>query len=547
MKRPQIVNASRPINQGEIDRCRSIGITPLDFRVGADALAITVSSENDFITELSFAELRQIFGGADKWADLRSDWPNEPIQLVIPGQDSGSFDFFVETVFDDDPTALLASDPIMSENDNQLARSIHRNPFSIGFFGYAYYLANADDLKILALDGVEPSASSVEDGSYALSRPLYIYSDAQLMREQPQAADFISYYLARVNEEIVDVGYFQASTEALAKARDEWMRATASADLKPIDPDQVSGALIAAGSSTVFPLTERIGELFVEDGYLPRFQVKRGLRGENTIAPHSAGVAVEYNDQPTLIEFFTNTNWIPAIGEFGVIPLINATLMTSTIAMLVALPLGLGAAVYLSEYASPRVRSSLKPVLEILAGIPTVVYGYFALTFMTPLLRGIFGVEVVNIYNTGSAGIVVGILIIPLISSMSEDALHAVPNALREASYGLGATKLETVIKVVIPAALSGILAAFIVAVSRAIGETMIVAIAAGAGPNFSFNPFDSAETMTGHIARISGGDLSYDSIDYNSIFAIGLTLFLMTFILNALSRVIISRFREAY
>ena len=546
-KRPQIVNASRPINQGEIDRCRSIGITPVVFRVGTDALAITVSSKNDFITELSLAELRQIFGGADHWSDLRSDWPHEPIQLVIPGQDSGTFDFFVKAVFDDDPTAMLSTEPIMSENDNQLVGSIHRNPFSIGFFGYAYYLANTDDLKILGLEGVEPSAPSVEDGRYALSRPLYIYSDAALMREQPQVADFISYYLARVNDVIVDVGYFQASTEALAMARNEWIRATGAAALTSIDPADVSGALIAAGGSTVFPLTERIGELFVEDGYLPRFQVKRGVNGENTIAPHSAGVAVEYNDRPTLIEFFTNTNWIPAIGEFGVIPLINATLMTSTIAMLVALPLGIGAAVYLSEYASPRVRSSLKPVLEILAGIPTVVYGYFALTFMTPLLRGIFGVEVVNIYNTGSAGIVVGILIIPLISSMSEDALHAVPNALREASYGLGATKLETVIKVVIPAALSGILAAFIVAVSRAIGETMIVAIAAGAGPNFSFNPFDSAETMTGHIARISSGDLSYDSIDYNSIFAIGLTLFLMTFILNVLSRVIISRFREAY
>ena len=272
-----------------------------------------------------------------------------------------------------------------------------------------------------------------------------------------------------------------------------------------------------------------------------------GIRGQYTIAPHRAGVSVEYNDQPTIVEFFTHTSWIPAIGEFGVIPLINATLMTSAIAMLVALPLGIGAAIYLSEYASSRVRNTLKPLLEILAGIPTVVYGYFALTFMTPLLRAIFGVEIVNIYNTGSAGIVVGILIIPLVSSMSEDALHAVPNALREASYGLGATKLETVIKVVVPAALSGILAAFIVAVSRAIGETMIVAIAAGAGPNFSFSPFDSAETMTGHIARISGGDLSYDSLDYNSIFAIGLTLFVMTFILNVLSRVIISRFREAY
>jgi phosphate transport system permease protein len=479
MKRPQIVNASRPVRQSEIDRCRSIGITPIPFRVGTDALAITASSDNDFITELTFAELKQVFGEAEKWSDVRADWP--------------------------------------------------------------------DDLKILALDGVAPSGDTVEDGSYALSRPLFIYSDADIMREQPQATDFISYYLEHVNDVIVDVGYFQASSEALAKARNEWIRATGAAEIPATKPTEVSGALITAGSSTVFPLTERIGEMFVADGYLPRFEVKRGVRGENTVAPHSAGVAVEYNDRPTLLEFFTNTNWIPAIGEFGVIPLINATLMTSTIAMLVALPLGIGAAVYLSEYASPRVRSTLKPALEILAGIPTVVYGYFALTFMTPLLRGIFGVEVVNIYNTGSAGIVVGILIIPLISSMSEDALHAVPQDLREASYGLGATKLETVIKVVIPAALSGILAAFIVAVSRAIGETMIVAIAAGAGPNFSFNPFDSAETMTGHIARISGGDLSYDSIDYNSIFAIGLTLFLMTFILNALSRVIISRFRETY
>jgi len=547
VKRPQIVNASRPIRQSEIDRCRSVGINPISFRVGTDALAITVSAENDFISELSFAELRQIFGEAELWSDVRADWPQEAIQLVIPGEDSGTFDFFVEAVFANDPAAMLAKDPIMSENDNQLAGSIHRNPYAIGFFGYAYYLANKEDLKIVTLDGVAPSAATVEDGSYALSRPLFIYSDADIMREQPQVRDFISYYLEQADGLIVDVGYFPASTEAQAMALGEWLRATGAAALPSVNPAEVSGPLIAAGSSTVFPLTVRIAESFVGEGYLPRFKVRRGARGENTIAPHRAGVAVEYNDRPTLLEFFTNTNWIPAIGEFGVIPLINATLMTSTIAMLVALPLGIGAAIYLSEYASPRVRSSLKPVLEILAGIPTVVYGYFALTFMTPLLRGLFGVEVVNIYNTASAGIVVGILIIPLVSSMSEDALHAVPQALREASYGLGATKLETVIKVVVPAALSGILAAFIVAVSRAIGETMIVAIAAGAGPNFSFNPFDSAETMTGHIARISGGDLSYDSIDYNSIFAIGLTLFLMTLILNALSRVIISRFREAY
>ena len=453
----------------------------------------------------------------------------------------------MDEVFNHDAAPLLARQPIMSENDAQLVGSVKRNPYAIGFFSYAWYLANADDLRVLALDGASPSAASVEDGSYALSRPLFLYSDAETMRAQPQVSDFISYSLAHVNSVIGDVGYFPASVAELAAARNQWIRATGATQAPAIDPAAVSGKLNIAGSSSVYPLMQRIAQQFTDGGYLPQIEVRRGLRGENTISPHRAGLAVEYSDQPTIIEFFTNTSWIPAIGEFGVIPLINATLMTSTIAMLVALPLGMGAAIYLSEYASPRVRSTLKPVLEILAGIPTVVYGYFALTFMTPLLRAVFGVEVVNIYNTLSAGIVVGILIIPLVSSMSEDALHAVPQALREASYGLGATKLETVTRVVMPAALSGILAAFIVAVSRAIGETMIVAIAAGAGPNFSFNPFDSAETMTGHIARISGGDLSYDSIDYNSIFAIGLTLFVMTFVLNALSRVIISRFREAY
>jgi phosphate transport system permease protein len=248
----------------------------------------------------------------------------------------------------------------------------------------------------------------------------------------------------------------------------------------------------------------------------------------------------------TFGKFFGTTKWVPPIGEFGIWPLITATMMTSAIAMLVALPLGLATAIYLSEYASPRARTTLKPILEVLAGIPTVVYGYFALTFMTPLLRSIFGNDV-QIFNTASAGIVVGILIIPLVSSFSEDALHAVPRSLREAAYGLGATKLETAVKVVVPAALSGIAAAFVVAISRAIGETMVVAIAAGAGPAFTANPFESAETMTGHIVRISGGDLSYDSIDYNSIFAIGLLLFLMTLGLNIISQRIVARYREVY
>jgi phosphate transport system permease protein len=248
-----------------------------------------------------------------------------------------------------------------------------------------------------------------------------------------------------------------------------------------------------------------------------------------------------------LREFFGTTRWQPQLLQFGIWPLVTATLLTSTIAMVVALPLGLATAIYLSEYASARARDTLKPILEVLAGIPTVVYGYFALTFMTPLLRSIFGADTVQIFNTASAGIVVGILIIPLVSSMSEDALHAVPNSLRQAAMALGATKLETALRVIVPAAFSGIAAAFVVAISRAVGETMVVAIAAGAGPNFTLNPFEAAETMTGHIVRISGGDLSYDSIDYNSIFAIGLLLFFMTLFLNIVSQRVVARFREVY
>jgi phosphate transport system permease protein len=252
------------------------------------------------------------------------------------------------------------------------------------------------------------------------------------------------------------------------------------------------------------------------------------------------------NPDVTLVKFLTTTRWQPGIGQYGIWALVSSTLTTSAIAILISLPLGLAAAIYLSEYASPKARGILKPVLEILAGIPTVVYGYFALLFVTPILQNIFGNNI-QVYNMLSAGLVMGIMILPLISSMSEDALSAVPRSLREAAYAMGATKLESSLQVVLPAALSGIGAALILGISRAVGETMIVAVAAGAGPNFSFNPLDAAETMTGHIARISGGDLSYNTIDYTSLFAIALMLFLVTLVLNLISQYIVNRFRERY
>ena len=252
------------------------------------------------------------------------------------------------------------------------------------------------------------------------------------------------------------------------------------------------------------------------------------------------------NPDVTLGKFLGTTKWQPGIGQYGIWALVSATLVTSFVAIFISLPLGLAAAIYLSEYASFKSRSILKPILEVLAGIPTVVYGYFALLFVTPILKAIFG-DQLQVYNMLSAGIVMGIMILPLISSMSEDALSAVPRSLREAAYAMGATKVETSLQVVVPAALSGIGAALIVGISRAVGETMIVAVASGSGPNFSFNPLDAAETMTGHIARISGGDLSYNSIDYTSLFAIAMMLFLLTLVLNLISQWVVSRFRERY
>lgn len=246
-------------------------------------------------------------------------------------------------------------------------------------------------------------------------------------------------------------------------------------------------------------------------------------------------------------KFFTGTQWQPQGALFGVLPLVSATLITSIIAMLVAVPLGLAAAIYLSEYASPKVRATLKPVLEILAGVPTVVYGFFALQTVSPALRDMLGKDIVQFQNMLSAGLIMGFMILPTISSISEDALSAVPRSLREASYGLSANRLETTLKVVVPAAFSGIVAAAILGVSRAVGETMIVALAAGSGPNFDFNPLHAAETMTGHIVRISAGELSFNSLDYNSLFAIGLLLFFITLTLNLISRAITNRYREVY
>jgi phosphate transport system permease protein len=249
----------------------------------------------------------------------------------------------------------------------------------------------------------------------------------------------------------------------------------------------------------------------------------------------------------SIVEFLTGTEWTPLFANrrFGVLPLVAGTVLVSTIAMAVALPMGLLSAIYLSEYAPAQLRRVVKPILEILAGVPTVVYGYFALMFVTPLLQqfipGLAG------FNALSPGIVMGIMILPLVSSLSEDAMRAVPGGLREGAYALGATRMQTSLTVVVPAAFSGITAACILAVSRAIGETMIVAIAAGQQPRLTANPLVPIETMTAYIVQVSLGDTPQGTIEYRTIFAVGMLLFLMTFTLNLASTWLRDRFREEY
>ena len=257
--------------------------------------------------------------------------------------------------------------------------------------------------------------------------------------------------------------------------------------------------------------------------------------------------AASFFRQVPLTEFLFGTRWTPLLEprSFGVLPLIAGTTMIVVGAAVVALPLGLGSAMYMSEYASPRTRNLLKPILAVLAGIPTVVYGYFALTFITPVLKSVL--PQTQVFNAASASIVVGIMVLPMIASLCDDALRAVPDSLREAGYALGATRMEVSTRVVLPGALSGVLASFILAASRAIGETMAVTLAAGATPNLSMNPLESIQTMTAYIVQVSLGDTPAGTIEYQTIFAVGALLFLITLVMNLLGQRVLHHFQENY
>ena len=257
--------------------------------------------------------------------------------------------------------------------------------------------------------------------------------------------------------------------------------------------------------------------------------------------------SINFFAEVSVIDFLTESEWTPQFSEkhFGIGPLLAGTFLVTVIAAVVAIPIGLASAIFIAEYAPAWARKILKPGLELLAGIPTVVYGYFALTFVTPLLRA--AIPGLDIYNALSAGIVVGIMIIPMVASLSEDAIRSVPRSLSEGAYALGATRIEVVLRVMVPGAVSGIVASFILAISRAIGETMIVTLAAGATPKMTLNPLESIQTMTAYIVQVSLGDTPQGTVVYYSIFAVGLVLFLITLLMNFLANAVIRRFRERY
>ncbi|PLR86155.1 phosphate ABC transporter permease subunit PstC [Bacillus canaveralius] len=256
----------------------------------------------------------------------------------------------------------------------------------------------------------------------------------------------------------------------------------------------------------------------------------------------------EFFSRVSIAEFFTSTKWYPfseTSGSYGILPLVAGTLKVTAIASLVAVPIGIASAIYLSEYASDKTRRIIKPILEVLAGIPTIVYGFFALTFVTPLLRSF--IPGLDFFNALSAGIVVGIMITPMVTSLSEDAMSSVPRTMREGAFALGSTKFEVAIKVVLPAAVSGIVASVVLALSRAIGETMIVTLAAGSTPSLEWDVTSSIQTMTAYIAQVSSGDAGFGTTIYYSIYAVGMTLFVFTLAMNLLAQFISRRFREEY
>ncbi len=469
--------------------------------------------------------------------------------------DSGTYDYFTQAIVGKEGASR--GDFTSSEDDNVLVQGIANDELAIGFMPYAYYIENQAALKLVPVDDgkadngagpIQPSVETVKTGTYQpLSRPVFIYASVKAL-ERPEVAQFVDYYLTQGGALAEEVGYVPLGDRGYQLVRGALHRPHARLGLRA---RRIAGgpdhrAAPPARDQVEFAPCRRVrGERIIESVLLLCALLSVGTTAGIIVV--LAAETFAFLREVPLLEFLTGTEWTPLFAnpKFGVLPLLIGTTLVSAIALVVAVPTGLLSAIYLSEYAPDRARRVVKPVLEILAGVPTVVYGYFALTFVTPLLQqwlpGLSG------FNALSPGIVMGIMILPLVSSLSEDAMQAVPRGLREGAYALGATRMQTAVQVVVPAAFSGITAAVILAASRAIGETMIVAIAAGQQPRFTANPFVPIETMTAYIVQVSLGDTPQGTLEYRTIFAVGMLLFLMTFALNLVSTWLRERFREEY
>lgn len=289
----------------------------------------------------------------------------------------------------------------------------------------------------------------------------------------------------------------------------------------------------------------RIGENIIEKGLMAVSAITVAVTALIVVLLFTE--TFQFFSEVSIVEFFTGTKWTPTLKpqHFGILPLVTGTLMIAIGSSLISLPIGLGSAIYLSEYANPKVRQVIKPLLELLAGVPSIVYGFFALTTITPFLQSVL--PNTEVFNAASASIAVGIMTIPMVASLSEDAMMAVPDSIRKGAYALGATKFEVSTKVIIPATISSIASAFVLAVSRAIGETMIVAIAAGQNPTMSLNPLHSIQTMTGFMVNLALGDIQQGTLEFKTIFAVGALLFTMTLLMNLVARAIVKKFQEVY
>ena len=495
------------------------------------------------MTCLTVDQLKKIWEPGSKvksWKDVDPSFPDEELKLFGPGTDSGTFDYFTGEINGEEGASR--SDYSASEDDNTIVTGVAGEKGGLGYFGFSYFEENQDTLKALEIDGgdgcVAPSVENAQAGTYKpLSRPLYIYAKKESLGRTEVAA-FLQFALDH-EQEIAEA----------AAVRPAHRRAA----------DEGGGRSRRGGGALALSASE------LTAGAAPQLRAKRRRVGEDVVkgvlalcafvsVATTVGIVValflpafEFFQSISIVEFLTGTEWAPLFepAHFGVPPLVAGTLVVTAIAALVALPLGLGSAIYLSEYASPRVRGILKPGLEILAGIPTIVFGYFALTFVTPLLRDI-GIQV-EIFNSLSGGLVMGVMLIPTVASLSEDAMGSVPRDLRDGAYALGSTRMQVASRVVVPAAVSGIIASFVLAISRAIGETMIVLVAVGQQPNLSFDPREAMETMTAFIAATGAGDVPTGSLEYKTIFAVGATLFLITFVMNVFAIRLVRRFREVY